>query len=142
MSFCLCSLVFVQINVPRLLSLSLSRQLRPARGAQPNWWQNIPCSIKTGKFLLVGGSSLSLSLPAPPEPAPACLVAEEEAATSDRVPGSEVCTQCSHSSVHSTHSPACRGRHITLKSSLIGFQTLNELFHFRLIFEIFHLVKF
>ena len=53
-------IVFVQINIPRLLSLSFSRQLRPARGAQPNWWQNIPCSIKTGKFLLVGGSSLSL----------------------------------------------------------------------------------
>ena len=89
-----------------LASLSLSFQLRPARGAQPNWWQNIPCSIKTGKFLLVGGSSLS-SLPAPPEPAPACLVAEEEAATSDRVSGSGSggSSPCSHFSLR--HARRC-----------------------------------
>ena len=98
------------VNIP---SLSLSAQLRPARGAQPNWWQNIPCSIKTGKFLLVGGSS-------PPEPAPACLAAEEEAATESPAPVAAsppllwLSPRCSHSSlhaVHSTHSPGPGTKH-------------------------------
>ena len=126
MSFCLCSLVSPA-------SFTLTFPSAPAGARSPTQLVAKHPLLDKNWQISAGGWLLSLSLPAPPEPAPACLVAEEEAATSDRVPGSEVCTQCSHSSVHSTHSPACRGRHITLKSSLIGFQTLNELFHFRLI---------
>ena len=62
------------------------------------------------------------SLPAPPEPAPACLVAEEEAASSDRVSGLRVPLLTPHYTVYTPLTqPAGAG--ITLKFSLIQFQT-------------------
>ena len=94
MSFCLCSLVSPA-------SFTLTFPSAPAGARSPTQLVAKHPLLDKNWQISAGGWLLSLSLPAPPEPAPACLVAEEEAATSDRVPGSEVCTQCSHSSVHS-----------------------------------------
>ena len=65
------------------------------------------------------------SLPAPPEPAPACLVAEEEAASSDRVSRLRVPLLTARYTVYTGYTPLTHpaGAGITLKSSLIEFQT-------------------